>query len=65
MQCNRKFKCGHRCNGLCGEYCPPCIECYYDEMKDGLEIMGELDYEDLIYILPECKHVFPVSFLDK
>eukprot|EP01114_Cavostelium_apophysatum_P013928 TRINITY_DN3479_c0_g1_i5.p1 TRINITY_DN3479_c0_g1~~TRINITY_DN3479_c0_g1_i5.p1 ORF type:complete len:1573 (+),score=432.49 TRINITY_DN3479_c0_g1_i5:735-5453(+) len=65
-RCTKKLECNHRCNGLCGEECPPCKICDYKKMKDQLEIMGELDKADLLYKLPDCGHVFPVfTFLDK
>ena len=70
--CKRILKCGkkndpHRCRGLCGE---PCI-CAVCEKNDGGDPITEIflggeDDEDAVFIqLPDCKHIFAVSDLDR
>ena len=59
--CNKRLKCGrkpnfHRCRGLCGEVCI-CAVCE----KNG----GEEDEDALFIQLPDCKHIFSVSDLDR
>ena len=70
--CQRNLNCGrknnpHRCRGLCGE---PCI-CALCEKNDGTDaitetFLGGEDEEDALFIqLPDCKHIFAVSDLDR
>ena len=57
----------HRCRGLCGE---PCI-CALCDKNDGTDLitdtfLGGEDEEDALFIqLPDCKHIFAVSDLDR
>ncbi|KAF4674803.1 hypothetical protein FOL47_008681 [Perkinsus chesapeaki] len=65
--CKIKLRCGHPCQGLCGEPCPPCPTCEptlqcaitLDEISSSLEDNAKL------YRLPECGHTFFVEGLDK
>ena len=70
--CKKILKCGrkgspHRCRGLCGE---PCI-CAVCEKNDGGDAITEIflggeEDEDAMFIqLPDCKHIFAVSDLDR
>lgn len=70
--CKKILKCGsrrypHPCRGLCGEVCI-CAVC---EKNDGTDAITEIflggeDEEDALFIqLPDCKHIFAVSDLDK
>ena len=70
--CKKILKCGsrrypHPCRGLCGEVCI-CVVC---EKNDGTDAITEIflggeDEEDALFIqLPDCKHIFAVSDLDK
>ena len=70
--CKRILTCGkkpnfHRCRGLCGE---PCI-CAVCEKNDGRDAITEISLggeedEDAVFIqLPDCKHIFAVSDLDR
>lgn len=70
--CNKSLTCGrkqdpHRCRGLCGE---PCI-CAVCEKNDGTDPITEIflggeDDEDALFIqLPDCKHIFAVTDLDR
>ena len=70
--CRKIPECGirnkaHRCRGLCGE---PCI-CALCDKNDGTDLitdtfLGGEDEEDALFIqLPDCKHIFAVSDLDR
>ena len=67
--CNRIMLCGRRrhvCRGLCGE---PCI-CGVCDKNDGSPIteifFGEEDEDDTLFVqLPDCKHIFAVTGLDR
>ena len=70
--CKKILKCGSRryprpCRRLCGEVCI-CAVC---EKNDGTDAITEIflggeDEEDALFIqLPDCKHIFAVSDLDK
>jgi len=66
-RCKEKLKCGHKCRGVCGERCPPCPECEISE--DTIDIFSqilihELDKNDLIYQLQDCKCIFTLDGLD-
>ena len=69
--CNKPLNCGrkpglHRCRGLCRERCI-CIECDKiggDPITDIF--FGREEEEDALFIqLPDCKHIFVVSDLDR
>ena len=70
--CNKPLKCGrkpdsHRCRGLCGEVCI-CAVCEKNDDRDAItEIFlgGEEDEDALFIQLPDCKHIFAVSDLDR
>ena len=69
--CNKILKCGsrrypHRCRGLCGEECI-CAVCEKNGRDAITEIFfGTEDEEDALFIqLPDCKHIFAVSGLDR
>ena len=70
--CRKIPECGirnkaHRCRGLCGE---PCI-CALCDKNDSTDLitdtfLGGEDEEDALFIqLPDCKHIFAVSDLDR
>ncbi|CAG8507426.1 10135_t:CDS:2, partial [Racocetra persica] len=64
--CTETLKCGHPCNGLCGEPCPPCKKCNPNiECPITLTKIGEFSDEERCYILPECGCVFMVDALDQ
>eukprot|EP01080_Neovahlkampfia_damariscottae_P004533 gene4533-7910_t len=70
-RCSKKLKCDHRCQGLCGETCPPCMVCdatndESNQWEDSVMFCksSELEENDLVYTL-ECKHTFLVSTLDQ
>ncbi|CAG8523947.1 6356_t:CDS:2 [Ambispora gerdemannii] len=51
--CPKKLSCGHPCKGLCGEQCPPCIQCNPDLVCSINET--SLSGEDVkIYQIPDC-----------
>ncbi len=70
--CKKKLKCGtklhpHSCRGLCGEICI-CAVCEKNDGRDAITeiFLGGEDEEDATFIqLPDCKHIFAVSDLDK
>ena len=70
--CKKILKCGsrrypHPCRGLCGEVCI-CAVCEKNDGTDALTeiFLGGEDEEDALFIqLPDCKHIFAVSDLDK
>ncbi|KAI7869293.1 hypothetical protein BDF14DRAFT_1994603 [Spinellus fusiger] len=63
--CKEILPCSHLCIGLCGEECPPCRVCYPDiKCSISLRILGEFESDERSYVLPECKCVFSVEFLD-
>lgn len=66
-RCNRQLQnCKHRCAGLCGEPCPDkCRICDGDTMDTLLKVaFKDLDKQDRLIMLIDCKHVFAVSGLD-
>ncbi|CAG8576231.1 10128_t:CDS:2, partial [Cetraspora pellucida] len=64
--CTETLKCGHTCNGLCGEPCPPCKKCNPNiECPITLTKIGEFSDEERCYMLPECRCVFMVEALDQ
>jgi hypothetical protein len=72
IRCDNILKCGHRCNGLCGENCPPCMECDKQKPEDEqwrctimYESSGEMDLnEPRLYTLPDCGHTFCIEAVD-
>ena len=70
--CQRNLNCGtknnpHRCRGLCGELCI-CALCEKNGGTDAITetFLGGEDEEDAVFIqLPDCKHIFAVSDLDR
>ncbi|KAK2554522.1 NFX1-type zinc finger-containing protein 1 [Acropora cervicornis] len=69
--CSKILRCGsrrdpHPCRGLCGEDCI-CAECEKNGEDAITEIfLGGEDEEDALFIqLPDCKHIFAVSDLDR
>jgi hypothetical protein len=71
-RCALNLKCGHRCRGICGEKCPPCIECDARKPQDqqlqcAISLMSSLELlqgNGTIYKL-ECGHVFDTESLDE
>jgi hypothetical protein len=70
-RCTKILPCNHRCNGLCGEKCPPCMTCDAKKEKDdqicctiSLNKSSEATSSELWYVL-DCGHVFQVSSLDE
>ncbi|CAF0975352.1 unnamed protein product [Rotaria sordida] len=63
--CNKKLKCGHYCIGICGEPCPR--ECRICDKHIVEEIFfGSEDEPDARFVLlPDCRHIFEVTALDK
>ncbi|KAL0091161.1 hypothetical protein F4703DRAFT_1940400 [Phycomyces blakesleeanus] len=65
LSCSKILPCSHPCPGLCGELCPPCRECNSDmQCAISLRTLSEFDPDEKIYILPECKCIFSVEYLD-
>ena len=70
--CRKILKCGirnkaHRCRGLCGEPCI-CALCNKNDVTHPISeiFFGGEDKEDAMFIqLPDCKHIFAVSDLDR
>lgn len=66
-----KKKCGHQCNGLCGELCPTtCIECDSNKPENeqwqcSIMLLKSCDMEkdDLLYRL-SCGHEFSLDGID-
>ncbi|CAG8504540.1 3512_t:CDS:10 [Ambispora leptoticha] len=53
--CTKELSCGHPCKGLCGEQCPPCIQCNPDLVCSiTLTYLSDLDEDDKIYQIPDC-----------
>ncbi|RIB25137.1 hypothetical protein C2G38_2031303 [Gigaspora rosea] len=64
--CAKILKCGHACNGLCGEPCPPCKKCNPNiECPITLTKIGEFSDDERCYMLPDCRCVFMVDALDQ
>ncbi|KAI8364292.1 hypothetical protein EDC96DRAFT_608642 [Choanephora cucurbitarum] len=63
--CRIKLSCGHKCSGLCGENCPPCMICE-NQLKCSITLrhLYEFEEDEKIYQLPECGCVFAVEALD-
>eukprot|EP00899_Mesostigma_viride_P018321 jgi/Mesvir1/26490/Mv16156-RA.1 len=66
--CREKVcKKGHRCAGLCGEPCPPCVHCDLPpDWSDPVALVSkrELDVRQHKLYKLECNHVFLVETLD-
>ncbi|KAI9023104.1 hypothetical protein CLU79DRAFT_750289 [Phycomyces nitens] len=63
--CSNILSCSHPCTGLCGELCPPCRECHPDiQCAISLRTLSEFEPDEKSYVLPECKCVFSVEYLD-
>ena len=63
-RCMKKLKCGHPCIGLCGEPCLTlCPLCGPKLFKEKL-CVGKFS-KDIVYYELDCKHIFPVEYLDK
>ena len=70
--CRKIPECGirnkaHRCRSLCGEPCI-CALCNKNDSTDLITdtFLGGEDEEDALFIqLPDCKHIFAVSDLDR
>ncbi|KAI8346182.1 hypothetical protein BD560DRAFT_450537 [Blakeslea trispora] len=63
--CRIKLSCGHTCNGLCGENCPPCMLCEpHLTCSITLRHLSEFEKDEKVYQLPECGCVFAVDALD-
>ena len=70
--CKRILRCGrknypHHCRGLCREPCI-CAVCEKNDDRDPITeiFLGGEDEEDAVFIqLPDCKHIFAVSDLDR
>ncbi|CAJ0754297.1 12525_t:CDS:2, partial [Entrophospora sp. SA101] len=63
MKCGKKLKCGHSCNGVCGEVCPSekyCIMCASSNIKKQ-----EVDWNANNMIVLECGHVFTMKKMDE
>ncbi|UJR19289.1 hypothetical protein I4U23_022418 [Adineta vaga] len=63
--CYRKLRCGHSCIGMCGELCPrECRICDKDKVEETF--FGTEDEPDARFIvLPDCRHIFEVTSLDR
>ncbi|GET02004.1 NFX1-type zinc finger-containing protein 1 [Rhizophagus clarus] len=65
QRCQEVFKCGHKCNGYCGEKCPPCLKCNPNlQCRITLLSFSEMEENEPLYVLPECNCVFIASGLD-
>jgi hypothetical protein len=61
---NKSFH-SHQCYGFCGEVCPPCLICNCDlQCKITLQLFSEMNHNERLYMLPECKCVFTAEGLD-
>eukprot|EP00899_Mesostigma_viride_P021368 jgi/Mesvir1/29232/Mv11413-RA.1 len=62
--CKKK---GHRCAGLCGELCPPCVTCALPaDWSDPVALVSKEDLDvrqQKLYKL-ECGHIFLVETMD-
>ncbi|KAF4665252.1 hypothetical protein FOL46_003782 [Perkinsus olseni] len=60
-------KCGHTCQGLCGNLCPICPRCHPKVrcVLTGRDIGLALEDTSRLYELPDCGHTFFVTALDK
>ncbi|PKC05407.1 hypothetical protein RhiirA5_485610 [Rhizophagus irregularis] len=64
-RCQIFFRCGHQCNGYCGEKCPPCLKCNPSlQCKITLLTFSEMEENEDLYVLPECNCVFTATGLD-
>ncbi|KAE9418958.1 hypothetical protein Angca_008130, partial [Angiostrongylus cantonensis] len=68
--CTQKLPCGHRCMGMCGESCPSL--CGFCDRQSYMELLEKyIGTRRLFMSLPriieieECRHLFPVEYLDK
>ena len=64
-RCDKKMKCGHRCQGLCSEKCI-CVICDLNGDQKITEILFGTEDEPgaRFYKLPDCNHIFEVIGLD-
>ncbi|XP_028391654.1 NFX1-type zinc finger-containing protein 1-like [Dendronephthya gigantea] len=62
--CKKPLKCGHKCVGICGDFCPRlCRVCNKDELQSIF--LGNEDEPDALYVeLVDCGHIFEVNDLD-
>ncbi|XP_039590839.1 NFX1-type zinc finger-containing protein 1 [Polypterus senegalus] len=62
--CNKQLKCGHPCNGLCGEPCPnKCRICHHTELTEIF--FGNEDEPDARFVqMEDCFHILEVTGLD-
>ncbi|KAL9647259.1 hypothetical protein ABK040_012611 [Willaertia magna] len=65
------LKCKEQCRGICGEDCPPCLKCNSTNKEEepwecSISLCGyeDLSKDDLVYVLPECGHIFELTSLD-
>ncbi|PKC62918.1 P-loop containing nucleoside triphosphate hydrolase protein, partial [Rhizophagus irregularis] len=72
-RCDKKFECGHRCAGICGETCPSndfCVNCASEKVKDQVPdvIMGtkfsEIDWNEERMVVLSCGHVYTMETMD-
>ena len=73
--CENLLVCGHKCASVCGEPCIRiCPDCDPEKFKEKLQGSArprgkkkglKKDLRKEIYIQLDCKHIFPVEFLDQ
>ena len=66
--CDKELSCGHRCPGLCGEWClnvcPHCDPVNFTKRFHPRPKQGKLPKDELFFEL-NCGHIFTVKHLDE